>query len=157
MGNLIQYITTNATFKGVATPATAPGTPDEPIFYLADEKGVYSNFGGFNLTGGFAVLSNISGSWSGTLLMKEQIDSKADHGYGEGETAKTVKDVDDELVQVSSDLGKTINALGQEQIQGGVYDVSFHNNGAVFESLSALLGSANLSTLIPTSVRLRLS
>ena len=35
-----------------------------------------------------------------------------------------------------------------------VYDVSSHNGGAVFESLSTLLGSANLSTLIPTSVRL---
>lgn len=34
-----------------------------------------------------------------------------------------------------------------------LYDVSSHNDGAVFESLSALLGSANLSTLIPTSVR----
>ena len=43
--------------------------------------------------------------------------------------------------------------LEQEQIQGGVYDVSSHNDDAVFESLSTLLGSANLSTLIPTSVR----
>lgn len=36
---------------------------------------------------------------------------------------------------------------------GVIYDVSAHNDGAVFESLSTLLGSANLSTLIPTSVR----
>lgn len=34
-----------------------------------------------------------------------------------------------------------------------IFDVSAHNNGAVFESLSALLGDINLSTLIPTSVR----
>ena len=34
-----------------------------------------------------------------------------------------------------------------------LFDVSYHNNGAVFESISALLGDANLSTLIPTSVR----
>lgn len=34
-----------------------------------------------------------------------------------------------------------------------IFDVSAHNNGAVFESLSALLGNANLSILIPTSVR----
>ena len=34
-----------------------------------------------------------------------------------------------------------------------VYDVSAHNNGATFESLSALLSSENLSTLIPTAVR----
>lgn len=35
-----------------------------------------------------------------------------------------------------------------------VYDVSAHNNGVVFESLQALLSSSDLSTLIPTSVRL---
>ena len=57
--------------------------------------------------------------------------------------------LDADTVQLRSDL----NELEQEQIQGGVYDVSSHNDGAVFESLSALLGSANLSTLIPTSVR----
>lgn len=34
-----------------------------------------------------------------------------------------------------------------------IFDVSAHNNGVVFESISALLGDANLSTLIPTSVR----
>lgn len=34
-----------------------------------------------------------------------------------------------------------------------IYDVSAHNSGVVFESLSALLSSSNLSTLIPTSVR----
>ncbi len=34
-----------------------------------------------------------------------------------------------------------------------IYDVSALNDGAVFESLSALLSSSNLSTLIPTSVR----
>ena len=35
----------------------------------------------------------------------------------------------------------------------GIYDVSAYNGGAVFESLSALLDDANLSTLIPASVR----
>lgn len=34
-----------------------------------------------------------------------------------------------------------------------IYDVSARNNGAIFESLQALLSSSNLNTLIPTSVR----
>ena len=38
-------------------------------------------------------------------------------------------------------------------IASDIYDVSAHNNGATFASLSALLSSENLSTLIPTSVR----
>ena len=38
-------------------------------------------------------------------------------------------------------------------IASDIYDVSYHNNGATFESLSTLLSSENLSTLIPSAVR----
>ena len=38
-------------------------------------------------------------------------------------------------------------------IASDIYDVSYHNSGTTFESLSALLSSENLSTLIPTAVR----
>lgn len=55
---------------------------------------------------------------------------------------------------VNSDgLAKEFNKHNTEIILGGIYDVSANNDGAVFESLSALLGSSNLSTLIPVSVR----
>lgn len=55
---------------------------------------------------------------------------------------------------VNSDgLAKEFNKYNTEIILGGVYDVSAHNNSAVFESLSTLLSSSNLDTLIPTSVR----
>lgn len=55
---------------------------------------------------------------------------------------------------VSSDgLAKEFNKFNTEIVLGGVYDVSAHNNGSVFESLQVLLSSSNLSTLIPTSVR----
>lgn len=63
------------------------------------------------------------------------------------------QEIDGQVAQLRSDLNETITALEQEQIQGGVYDVSSHNDGAVFESLSTLLSSADLSTLIPESVR----
>jgi len=35
-----------AKFKGIAVPATSPGTPQSDVFFLASEKGTYSNFGG---------------------------------------------------------------------------------------------------------------
>ena len=38
-------------------------------------------------------------------------------------------------------------------IASDIYDVSAHNDDVTFESLSALLGSDNLSTLIPTAIR----
>ena len=98
----------NATFKGVATPTTTPGTQDGHVFYIASAQGTYTNFGGFVLDGGFAVLSNVTGSWVGTKFLKTEMDAKADHGYGGEETVKTVKDVDDELVQVRSDLNERV-------------------------------------------------
>ena len=45
---------------------------------------------------------------------------------------------------------KTTGFATEQEI---IYDVSARNDGAVFESLQALLSSSNLSTLIPTSVR----
>ena len=39
-------------FAGVATldPATEPGTPDAKVFYIANGKGTYTNFGGIEVT-----------------------------------------------------------------------------------------------------------
>ena len=41
---ILRSISKNATFAGIATPTTNPGTPDGPVFYIAAEPGVYSNF-----------------------------------------------------------------------------------------------------------------
>ena len=49
-----------------------------------------------------------------------------------------------------------ININQQESsyyIASDIYDVSYHNSGATFESLSALLNDSNLSNLIPTAIR----
>ena len=49
-----------------------------------------------------------------------------------------------------------ININQQESsyyIASDIYDVSYHNSGTTFESLSTLLNDSNLSTLIPTEVR----
>lgn len=36
-------------FVGVATPETNPGTPDAKVFYIANGKGTYTNFGGLEV------------------------------------------------------------------------------------------------------------
>lgn len=65
LNSIIDQVGANATFKGIATPATSPGTPDGPQFYLTGTKGVYANFGGVTVTSiGIYVLSNASGSWA---------------------------------------------------------------------------------------------
>lgn len=37
-------------FAGVATTDTNPGTPDSKVFYIANGKGMYTNFGGLEVT-----------------------------------------------------------------------------------------------------------
>ena len=37
-------------FAGVATKDTNPGTPDAKVFYIANGKETYTNFGGINVT-----------------------------------------------------------------------------------------------------------
>ena len=37
-------------FAGVATTATNPGTPDAKVFYIANGKGTYTNFGSLEVT-----------------------------------------------------------------------------------------------------------
>ena len=45
LNNIISVIGANATFAGIATPDTAPGTPDQNVFYIAGTPGEYANFG----------------------------------------------------------------------------------------------------------------
>lgn len=51
-------------FAGVATPSTNPGTPDAKVFYIANGKGTYTNFGGLEVTEDDVVyLYNLSDKW----------------------------------------------------------------------------------------------
>ena len=36
-------------FAGIATPTTDPGTPDAKVFYIANRKGIYTNFSSINV------------------------------------------------------------------------------------------------------------
>jgi len=60
---IISTVGANATFAGVATPTTNPGTPDGPVFYLASEGGTYTNFNAIVLQDGLSVLM-WNGSWN---------------------------------------------------------------------------------------------
>lgn len=66
--NIISTIGANATFAGIATPDTAPGTPDQNVFYLAGTPGIYSNFGGYVLTEGLVMFENSTGTFTAVNL-----------------------------------------------------------------------------------------
>ena len=50
-------------FAGVATTATDPGSPDAKVFYIANGKGTYTNFGGLQVTEDDVVVLYWDSSW----------------------------------------------------------------------------------------------
>ena len=123
LDNMVASLGAKYQYAGVATPATNPGTPDQNVFYLAATAGTYTNFGGLVVAEGEVAALKYNGAWT-----------KDTTGVA---------------------TAAQVNQLGQQVI----YDVTKNNptsgpnNDGKFESLSALLLDANLSTLIPIAVR----
>lgn len=55
-------------YKGVATPTTAPGTPDENVFYIASTAGTYTNFGSLVVAEGEVAILKYNGSWAKEVM-----------------------------------------------------------------------------------------
>ena len=127
---MVTSLGANYQFAGVATPSTNPGTPDQNVFYMAIEAGTYTNFNATVLPAGISILL-WNGSWSHQTFF--EIDSVPTSGS-------------DNFISSGAVFEKM-------KLDGGAYDVSAHNEGATFASLSALLSSENLNTLIPVNVR----
>ena len=103
-------------FAGVATPASNPGTPDAKVFYIANGKGMYTNFGGLDVTEDEVVILYLDSAWhkvsTGIALKSEipDISDKADKattlaGYGIAD-AYTKSEVD---AAISSAITTTLN------------------------------------------------
>lgn len=60
---IISTVGSDAIFAGIATPTTNPGTPDQNVFYIASEDGIYSNFGNVVLENEVAIITNGNGIW----------------------------------------------------------------------------------------------
>lgn len=60
---IISTVGSDAIFAGIATPTTNPGTPDQNVFYIASEDGIYSNFGNVVLENEVAIFTNGNGIW----------------------------------------------------------------------------------------------
>ena len=61
--SIISTVGSNATFAGIATPTTNPGTTDQNVFYIASEPGIYANFGNVKLIDQVLIFSNNNGTW----------------------------------------------------------------------------------------------
>lgn len=109
--SIISTVGNNATFAGIATPDTNPGTPDQNVFYLAEKPGIYANFGGVELTDQVLIFTNKNGSWV-----------KTDSGIA---TAAKVTELDNSLSYI---IEKTkIEKIGCVDLDNYVIDKSTGN------------------------------
>lgn len=67
--SIISTVGSNATFAGIATPTTNPGTNDANVFYLAFEYGVYANFDSIKIDNGVNIIYNKLGTWEHELVI----------------------------------------------------------------------------------------
>lgn len=115
--NIISNLGANATFAGIATPSTNPGTPDGPVFYLATQSGTYSNFGGAIVENEAAILLYNGSTWvkkaTGIALTESVLNLVAKSTIIDPQTLNSYNKIDpDRLI-----LGKSIRPA-----DGSVYD-----------------------------------
>ena len=65
LNQMVNILGAGYQFAGVATldPATEPGTPDAKVFYIANGKGTYTNFGGIEVTEDEVVVLYYDTAW----------------------------------------------------------------------------------------------
>ncbi len=61
--SMLNALSVGYQFVGIATPKTNPGTPDQKVFYIANGKGVYANFGGINVDEDEVVILTFDYTW----------------------------------------------------------------------------------------------
>lgn len=147
--NIVNTLGADYKFLGFATPSTVPPTSEEGnLFYFAIKPGNYSNFktntGNLVITienGVFFFTKNATDSyWNSNKVF---------------EIVQAIGEAEDKVMsqKATSTAIEAVKNRAEAVEKAVIFDVSAYNNGAVFESLSALLSASNLSTLIPTEVR----
>ena len=100
-------------FAGVATKDTNPGTPDAKVFYIANGKGTYTNFGGINVTEDEVVVLYWDTAWhkvSTGIASDEklsELETKVDEYIGESD-----KEMDLSLLEDTAGNVTTTNYTG---------------------------------------------
>lgn len=78
--SIISNVGANATYIGVATPTTNPGTPDGNVFYISATPGKYVNFGGLVLERGkaYTIKNDANNVWSAVAISIPSTDAIID-------------------------------------------------------------------------------
>lgn len=154
---IISTIGTDATFAGIATPTTNPGTPDQRVFYIASENGTYPNFNGVVLSNEVSILSNNNGNWvkTNTGLATQRQFSELDKKIIKVEFTDNEK-INEYIKEMYIDMAvvdkEKLNSMSKLQITGNntsgnkVVRLTTSSYGAsyIFITLNSLSGNFDL-------------
>ena len=162
--SIISTVGSNATFAGIATPETNPGTPDQNVFYIALKNGIYSNFGSIELNNEVLLLTNKNGSWEKTntgIATLVSVDSiKAVQDY-KNDSYNKIDDAALTAERAISSSGKIGNVSGQSvsdyvyckgaNFVYGTFNESYYINfyNSDLEIISTIKGKKNVEISIP--------
>ena len=147
-------------FAGVATTATNPGTPDAKVFYIANGKGTYTNFGGIEVAEDDVVVLYWDSSWHKVSTGIASNDKLTELGqYVENpEWVRVVTDSDGKILYGVKTDGKFYFGDGcppqvQEYVQNIIDGLSLNEYEDIVAFLSDYLGSdTTLKALIDSKL-----
>lgn len=162
--SIISTVGSNATFAGIATPETNPGTPDQNVFYIALKNGIYSNFGSIELNNEVLLLTNKNGSWEktntgiATLVSVDSIKAVQDYkndSYNKiDDAALTAERAISSSGNISNISGQSVSdyvyCKGANFVYGTFnesYYINFYNSD--LEIISTIKGKKNAEISIP--------
>lgn len=130
LNNIVSSVGENATFAGIATTTTNPGSPDGPVFYLATTSGVYSNFGGVEVIEGEAVIFEWdNGTWSKKTVglatdeklsqLSTKLESKVNIAFREVLSLCSFKEDLEVIDMADKKVGVLLTAGGEETVFSG--------------------------------------
>ena len=127
LNSIVNAIGENATFVGIATPTTNPGASDGPVFYFANEPGVYANFGGFTLNNlGLAILYNNAPDVWQSLIVYECLQNTGDSE----QYPMSQKAITQNIIKYTQDIIKYTQAL-VNSLSTGDYSTFGITNGYI--------------------------
>lgn len=121
LNNIVSSVGENSTFAGIATPATNPGAPNGPVFYIAIKAGTYSNFDGTVLNNpGLVVLYNPAGAWKSLKVYEclQELGSSTSSPMSQKATTAAIQAVKDTI----SSLHKLLGSVGDEDRLNALLD-----------------------------------
>lgn len=159
--SIINIVGANATFAGVATPVTNPGTPDQNVFYIASKPGTYTSFNEFviDTEGKVYVFVTKNGNWQsietgiGSLdaINKKRNSIFSNDSYNVLPEFSAIVDmwIDIDSTEIPEDMELYVYFLSQSptpDVKRPTFYVKKGANGQIGEKVTDIIASINQPT-----------